>query len=1253
MSFAVGAPTPSPNFSFFSNSQSSGSERGPNRRPKGNRFKGRNHQKQVNAPSSTVTNIHLPPTQTKRTSSAIIVNDVIAKVDNTGMLTSLSPEALGFKPISHEPRSTPKYLIQQRPCLRPRCYAQDSWDRENQQQMLKKERTIADATELWETLKKMREVERRVMEDKELVDRADFAKDLNDAIEFQGTCQDMCPIFERARRSVENNVVRYEKDDERSRTISRQKALKVFARPAAAAAPPLPSDVRPPQVLVRTLDYIVDNILPKLPDCEGFLWDRMRSIRQDFTYQNYSGPEAIDCNERIVRIHLLILHVTARSDVEYSLQQELEQLHKALITLSEIYDEVRASGGQAPNEAEFRAYSLLSRIRDPEYDKMAQSLPKPIFDNSLVQLALCFRRIVSNSTYSERGHIKTENGLNLYQRFFELLKSNRVPFLMSSFLEVYLNEVRFYALKSLAHALNKKHKPVPVSFIREHLMFNDEDEVIKLCEHYSVEVSAEGIKLSTLTHHSHIIPEATPLKQSYLRVVDGKLLQSTPQALINSGKPNVDTIPSGDSSEQPQTQFNENYRSTAREEVSESPSNSSKSIQHLSQVSKLETSPKVDFANMTDNLARNVEATKQSKEDNKETNQNAKVEKAYETNIQEKIDEQRRIKETREREIFVKEPADVSGTDANLEKADDKIKERIEASKWVADKIIRNVVHEQTSLIAKEQLRKRSRKVEQLQQLTNELYQAFLHEKLYLTALQTQAEIAHDTTCLRHGWKLWRGGCTRRRDQLEKKRLHMEEIAKVSRQLGVPDFKRLKVDATPTSNFSFIMPLSSQRDIVHTPVTNEKSHFKTPLRKNPAVWEVLDLEKLYLEPIVNNACRTVSEKAKQSKEALKFNISLYARNWDSISARWLLSKFGLQNSTSRSLLSKRQGLSLEIRHVAHEFSPKDFESLQLLVFNSGVTENDIFDLEMKLKQDGEKLIELAHGVALNTNYRFSIMVVYWESTENPLTSEEISRALKLTKMSKIFASALETVEVIKLTGDDPHVALQRNLSKIAKCCSLNLTERGIYNASLRNRNSQASSVTSIRYQSSRELDSKLRRALEQETRKYEQERNKPTNTYAYLQSHVAASPRVRKRKLPVLLSDSHRNKFKTPLAVRPFIKRSTSGSSSSIPTSEPSHLAVKVRLDGHFTLADPGVSWTTPLPSRTKHEPMSASRLATCNTSGISNVTFESPISTPSERLLPANAASTSTTTDQQETSDSVLELKHLIASVKKSLNKY
>ncbi|SCV00693.1 LAME_0G11386g1_1 [Lachancea meyersii CBS 8951] len=1274
MSSAVGAAVPSSNFQFLANGQDSTGENGVSCQMQGfKRERGRSSAKGQKGGAFTNSIDQLGRDRTTPFSKTFSApNSQRSATFNgymesraSGPLLCSSPEELGFKRVLHKPRGTPKYLIEQKPSLKPRPFVQDKWDYENQQKMLAIESQISDSTELWETFKKMRETERRVMEDKKLVDRADSAKDLNDAIIFQGTCQDMCPIFERARRSVENNVVRYEREKGKTKAISRQKALKVFARPAAAAAPPLPSDVRPPQVLVKTLDYIVNNIISKLPDCEGFLWDRMRSIRQDFTYQNYSGPEAVDCNERIVRVHLLILHVMATSDVEYSRQQELEQLHKALITLSEIYDEVRASGGQSPNEAEFRAYSLLSRVRDPEYDRMAQSLPQSIFDDDMVQLALCFRRILSNSTYSERGHIKTENGVNLYKRFFELIKLDVVPFLMSSFLEVHLNEVRFYAVKSLSHSINKKHKPVLFDFLRTELMFNNDDELIKFCEYYSIEQNQEGVKLTSLSHHSHTIPEKSPLKQSYLEVVNQKLFKSSPKELIDCGKPNIDTIPFSSTKNAKQyhsvndsslykTRSNENSPATTPSfDWSARSEGPQFSLQNATKSQQFGTSVKFEN-NATDNqfLAHNVEASKQKSKNiikDEEYNENGLAAKLQKKDVvQRKIEEQKRLKETREGKLLEEQQQkETQQLEVKRQQARERAQLHSKAANLVAQSVLQDVVHKQISAIVEKQLVSSTKKARTVHILAEELYQAFLHETLFLLTLETKADLVHKASCLKQAMRFWRSKYSKKCEQRELDKKRSEELAQVGRYLGVPQVKRHKVETTPVLSFSFTLPSVHQNQVMHTPTPNEVSQFKTPVHANTAIWNALDLKSLYLSAIERNASRLCSEKHVSLVKPIQIEISVYSRNWNSISARWLLSKFGLQGTSKRMLKLKNETLCLAVNAVASNFSPQNFKNLQLLVFNSGVTESDIFDLEVKLKQDGEKLIELVHGVALNTNFKVSIMVVYWESTENPLSDGRISKLLKLDRISEIFGAALKSVQIVKLAGDSPHRTLEQHLAKVAESVSLELTKRGSCNLSLLARSSQASSTTPANYKTAREIDSKLCKALELEVQKYQQERDR-NNTYAYLQSHVAASPRARRRKLPVLLSDCHQNKFKTPLAVRPFVKPTSSMSStSSIASSEPSHLAAKIRTERPRAEATTS-TWTSPVPSRTHVNDAATPSIAVpaANTSGISNVTFDSPFSTPTLRVMPSS-------TDPRDTSASVLELRNLVASVKKSLNRH
>lgn len=115
--------------------------------------------------------------------------------------------------------------------------------------------------------------------------------------------------------------------------IDRLRAVKAFHRPAAGNDQALPSDVRPPHILEKSLEYLIGVILSSEDSLElvhGFVRDRTRSIRQDFTVQNERGATAILCHEIIARFHILSLHHLCQMK-GFSAQQETEQLRKGKI----------------------------------------------------------------------------------------------------------------------------------------------------------------------------------------------------------------------------------------------------------------------------------------------------------------------------------------------------------------------------------------------------------------------------------------------------------------------------------------------------------------------------------------------------------------------------------------------------------------------------------------------------------------------------------------------------------------------------------------------------------------------------------------------------------------------------------------------------------------------------------------------------------------------------------------------------------
>ncbi|VEU20766.1 DEKNAAC101738 [Brettanomyces naardenensis] len=381
---------------------------------------------------------------------------------------------------------------------------------------------------LFQEFQEDRKKEREMMESLNLVDKENAKKSLSAAISFRGSSSDMCPTFERVERQFKNQVSKWEKDPMTGQ-ISKHFAIKTFMRPSGQA-PSLPSDVRPPQILSKTLNYIIEKLLPKLPDSQSFIWDRTRSIRQDFTFQNnYSGIESIDCHEKICRIHILSLHVMAGAhDPDYQQQQEVEQFNNSLQTLTHMYDDVRSRGGVCPNEPEFRAYELISKIDDTELDRNLQKLPEQIISSPILQRSLMLRGMILQGIGS----------LNLYTQFFKAVLDGRTPFLLACLSEIHFNEVRYNALRLMSRALHSKSKMPDAGLLASDLGFDTIEDCLNTCKLYQLPVEIDGSNVP----HVEVTSLKTGMKKSQAQPYTSQINNighgNSYQQIVDSGVPN-------------------------------------------------------------------------------------------------------------------------------------------------------------------------------------------------------------------------------------------------------------------------------------------------------------------------------------------------------------------------------------------------------------------------------------------------------------------------------------------------------------------------------------------------------------------------------------------------------------------------------------------------------------------------------------------------------------------------------------------
>lgn len=388
------------------------------------------------------------------------------------------------------------------------------------------------------------------------------ARPLGGAQDLVGTCEAMCPAYELVEREMQREIDPLEQGG--------APPVKIYRRPAAGREVPFPEDVRPPRVLLKTLDYLFHDLLPSDPyhpsfnQIQAFVWNRTRAVRQDFVVQNVHGAEAIEAHERISRYHILILHfrgglVEADGQVvenprnadgtkaqnTWSQQQELEQLRKTLRSLVEYYDDARHDRTESqdrgapvsPHEGEFRAYQLLLGAYDPEALREVEVLPGPVLDHPILQSALKIRALIQGCGPVALRRADTASlpahGLAFFARFFSLVARQETDYLLGCIAEELFADVRRAGLRALARASKTKDTP-PICWITQALGFDDDAQVLSLAEQLDVQPRVDdstGTQYLELVHA--VIAAGKPIKTPFSRALEVKRQGRTCQQIID------------------------------------------------------------------------------------------------------------------------------------------------------------------------------------------------------------------------------------------------------------------------------------------------------------------------------------------------------------------------------------------------------------------------------------------------------------------------------------------------------------------------------------------------------------------------------------------------------------------------------------------------------------------------------------------------------------------------------------------------
>ena len=284
--------------------------------------------------------------------------------------------------------------------------------------------------------------------------------------------------------------------------------VKRFKRSAAGDDEQLPSDIRTLPSLRRTLDYLFNEVIAgdaALASVHKFVWDRSRSVRNDFSIQQVSKHEdvkiAVECFERIARFHILSLHQLSNPEniegEQFDAHQDREQLNNTMLSLMYYYNDYRDIIN-FPNESEFRAYLVLFELQalQPDLDDRLQSWPVDMLENGRVKTAYSLYAAASNTVF-EQGPLRPLAPFAVAQSnagsFWTLLCSGAVSYLMGCVAEMYFAQVRFNALNNLWKSIKgastgqqSKNKDWTLSELTSFLGFDTETAAQNFCETFGL-----------------------------------------------------------------------------------------------------------------------------------------------------------------------------------------------------------------------------------------------------------------------------------------------------------------------------------------------------------------------------------------------------------------------------------------------------------------------------------------------------------------------------------------------------------------------------------------------------------------------------------------------------------------------------------------------------------------------------------------------------------------------------------------------
>lgn len=284
---------------------------------------------------------------------------------------------------------------------------------------------------------------------------------------IEGKCMQMCPNHEITTRIREKCYHILETNNHSK--PDKSKMVKEFSRSAAGKQMMDPFNLRPPNVLLGTLKYLLNEVLKR--DKYSFLLrydfitDRLRSIRQDMIIQNLDAAHCVGILQPCVKFHAYAayrLGPEKRDKFDPHLNNTL--LQECLKLLLCCYDELERTGCEneelLEKRTEFEAVYIIFNIGSSTALRRALNLPKYLKDDEDVKKA-----ILSALLYSK----------NNFYRFCKIIITLQP--LLAALASLHLPQLRKKLLQIMSVAYSSKNNSFPINDLTNILLYSTENEL--------------------------------------------------------------------------------------------------------------------------------------------------------------------------------------------------------------------------------------------------------------------------------------------------------------------------------------------------------------------------------------------------------------------------------------------------------------------------------------------------------------------------------------------------------------------------------------------------------------------------------------------------------------------------------------------------------------------------------------------------------------------------------------------------------